>query len=131
MSENGNEAPRKNPLDDIFGEKQFRVAVLNADQEPTGVVGVFHNIAPQHKARYDQIIQKGFGGRKPKYDEAQLYAFPKVIDAIEGLTEDDCDGMPPIQYCQRTPKGNRLLMLLMDGFWLQSSPSTEADAAKK
>jgi hypothetical protein len=129
MSEN--EAPRRNPLDDLFGEKQIRVAVLNADQEPTGVVGVFHNIAPQHKARYDQIIQKGFGGRKPKYDEAQRYAFPKVIDAIEGLTEDDCEGMPPIKYCQQTPKGDRLLMLLMDGFWLQASPSTEADTAKK
>lgn len=123
-----------NPLDDIFGkdDERIRVAVLNSrTSEPTGVVGVFKPIPPNVKSNYDRIVQKGFGGKKPKYDEGDAYVFPKIIESIEGLTAEHCNGMEPIVFCQRDPKGQQLMKILMNGFWTLTLPSTEEDAAKK
>ena len=129
MSE-GNGNGRVNPLSRIFAEGQIRVAILDADGESTGVVGVFNPIEPRVKARYDGIVQKGFGGRKPKYDEGDQYVFPKVIAAIEGLTADDCGGLEPILFCQTTERGRQVLKILMNGYWTQTLPSTDEDSKK-
>lgn len=131
MSENGN---GHNPLDDIFGSESdlIRVAIMHSRTgEPTGVVGVFKPIAPNVKSSYDRIIQKGLGSKQPKYDEGDKYVFPKIIQAIEGLTAEHCDGLEPIVYCQQKPKGQQLLKILMNGYWSLVLPSTEEDASKK
>jgi hypothetical protein len=125
---NGN---RTNPLDRIFTTKQIRVSILDATGEPTGVVGVFKPIEPRVKTRYNHIIQKGFGGKKPKYDEGNEYVFPLIIESIEGLTADDCGGVDPIAFCRQNEKGRELARILMNGYWDQTQVITEDDAQKK
>ncbi|HEX8184416.1 MAG TPA: hypothetical protein VF747_06685 [Blastocatellia bacterium] len=121
---------RVNPLDELFGSGDIRVSLLKPNGEESGVVGVFKPIEPQHKIRYDQIVQKGFGGRKPKYDDGDRYAFPKVIKEIEGLTPEDCGGVEPVKWCQTTPKGFLLLKALMNGYWNQTVITSDDDAKK-
>src|SRR6266404_3061069 len=125
-STNGN--GRVNPLDTIFGndDELIRVSINHSRTgEPTGVVGVFKPISPNVKANYDRIVQKGFGGRKPMYDDGDKYVFPKIIQEIEGLTVEDCGGLDPVQFCQKTPKGGQLLKVLMNGYWTLTLPSTD------
>lgn len=127
----GNGNGRANPLSKIFLTGPVRVSILDSHGEPTGVVGVFDPISPNVKSSYDRIVQKGIGGKKPRFDEADQYVFPKVIKEIEGLTAEDCDGLDPIKFCQTTPQGGQLLKILMNGFWAQTLPSTDEDAQKK
>lgn len=128
---NGNGNGRVNPLDRLFKKESIRVVLLDAHEEPVGVVGVFKPVEPRHKAQYDRIIQKGFGGRKPKFDDGEAYIFPLIVEEIEGLTADDCGGVEPIKYCQTHPQGKRLRGLLVDAYWRMTLPTADEDEAKK